>query len=59
MPAVLPEELTAGYTWVEPHERGGEGEELTMSQLDLACESELAHAAESGAESAGQLEPRI
>jgi hypothetical protein len=30
-----------------------------MSQLNLGCESELAHAAESGAESAGQLEPRI
>jgi hypothetical protein len=38
MYGVLPEELPAGYTWVEPHSRGGEAEPEGV-QLELAEES--------------------
>lgn len=45
MHGVLPEELPTGYTWVEPHERGSEGDELTMSQLEAWFEQSLADVA--------------
>ncbi|MBA3375633.1 MAG: hypothetical protein H0U00_07450 [Actinobacteria bacterium] len=46
MHGVLIEELPPGYTWVEPHERGGAGEELTMSQLDAAFDGDEEESAE-------------
>jgi hypothetical protein len=36
MYGLLPEELPPGYTWVEPHARGGEPEEPEGAQLELA-----------------------
>lgn len=39
MHGVLPDELPANYTWVEPHSRGSEGEEPEGAQLELIDES--------------------
>jgi len=39
MHGVLPGELPAGYTWVEPHARGGDPEEPEGACLEFASES--------------------
>jgi hypothetical protein len=39
MYGVLPEELPAGSTWVEPYSWGGEGEEPTMAQLEIGIDA--------------------
>lgn len=46
MHGVLREELPPGYTWVEPHERGGDGEELTMSQPGVEFDADAEDSAE-------------